>query len=274
MRIGRVLWLVPVVMATMAMTASGCERDAGVTPAVVQSGLTSVSPDKDDALDATALRARYLVTPEALRRVAIGLSRQELFVASRPSICLELPYLDGTDGEIGRLFIVTDLSCEGIDTLRAVAAREKVRIPSDMEPVEVLVKMNAAISEHFYTVTLTNLSFRHPLQSGYRGLPRFILQGDEVFPLAGAGAKPIAIVAGAGRNGDAVRYHVGTRDIDYSHYSKKVLAPVDRVGELDVVKAYSNWQRALDEKYRDSPDARVRWQADLWKRYEDLGAAQ
>ena len=274
MRKGQVFWLVLSAMAMMAITA--CERDSGADPAAVQSGLTGGLPDKDkeEALDPPTLRARYLVAPEALRRVAIGVARGEVFEGNRPSICIELPYLDGTDGEIGRLFILSDLSCGGLDGLRAVAAREKERLPAGLEPTEALAKMNAATAQHFYTLTLTNLSFRHPVQSGYRGLPRFLLEGDEAITAVGLDAKPIAIVAGTGRHGDAVRYRLGTRTTDYSHYSNKALTPVDLAGEFDVVKAHAQWKRALKEKYRDAADARVRWQADLWKRYEDLGAMQ
>ncbi len=240
------------------------------SPAVSASVATAVQTP-DESLDAAAIRARFGVAQDTLRRVAIGFARKEAFEGKRLSVCLELPCLDGEDAETGRLFVLSDLVCGGHETLRAVVDRERKKLPAGLDNIERLTRLNAATGEHFYTVTVTNLAFRHPIESGYRGLPRFLLEVDEADAAVGANATPVAVVPATGRHGNAVRYQTGGNTLDFSHYSNRVVPASERVGALDVMRLHTTWKRSLERQHGVAAPDRAQWQSDVWKLYETMG---
>ncbi len=226
------------------------------------------------------LQNRFAVSRGVAERWALNRVMARQVLSGTPSICFYLPVRNGAEELIAHQLIITDLAaCSTFGDLRARTeeindrARQNLALAvSGSEPTPDEVRERARLSgEHFYTVSVSAHSFRHPLRDGVSGLPIWAVALDQL-PARCSDCAPVASypVGDAAGLVEVVEYRSAGGGLLYSHYRAREVQP----DELPVFQRteddYERWRAAVMHRYGEALDERIAAQNALWNRYLTL----
>ena len=196
-------------------------------------------------------------------------------------VCLALPWLDGGDREVGRVFVLTDLdSCRSWGDV----VRESRRIAAETDKAlgaggridgPVLRERTRRSARHFFTLIVSAWSFQHPIRDGLDGLPFWLLTPERLPDDSPAERLEATAVLPAGNTGglvDVVRYEGPEGGFLFSHHATRPVEPGTLAWRFEPAEALRGWRTAIRSRHAADPAAAVRELAEVWTRTLEGGA--
>ena len=234
----------------------------------------------DTALDDEAVLRRFEVPADTAERFAIRWVDASGELPGPAHVCLALPWLDGGDREVGRVFVLTDLdACRSWDDVvresrRIAAATDGALDAGGRVDGPVLRERTKRSARHFFTLAVSAWSFQHPIRDGLGGLPFWLLTPERLPDDSPAERlRPTAVFPAGNAEGlvEVVRYEGPGGGFLFSHHAARRVEPAALAWRFEPADVLRDWRTTIRTRHAMDPSAAVQELAGVWARTLDGG---